>query len=246
MARVRIDSGPRTGIIVELTNARTVFGRHESCDFVLSHPTVSRHHFIIESVQAKHLIVDQESGNGTFVNGEPISWVELKDNDVIKVGPFSLVFEDTWSEPLRPVNESQASSPVASRFSEDYPVEYLMGIQHFNSGMYFEAHEIWEEIWLRSSDEARVFYQMLIQAAVALLHHQRGNYRGARGMYQNVVEKLAILPPAFMSLDLVDFKRQFLAFFESLKQGNWEDSRYATSQERVLLRSVEEKSNQGR
>ena len=101
-----------------------------------------------------------------------------------------------------------------------YPVEYIEGIQHFNAGRYFDAHEVWEEIWLRSSGDTKVFYQMLIQTAVGLHHYERGNARGARGMHANVIEKLGRLPAVFMSLDLVDFSRQFRTFLAELIEKN--------------------------
>src|SRR6185295_17535990 len=92
-----------------------------------------------------------------------------------------------------------------------YPSHYLQGIEHFNAGRYFDAHEVWEEIWLHSLGDTKVFYQMLIQAAVGLHHYERGNSRGALGMHANVVEKLGRLPSVFMSLDLVEFARSFNA-----------------------------------
>lgn len=236
MARVRFDSGPRAGAIFDLNSAKTVFGRHESCDCVLSHPTVSRHHFFIESVQGKHLIVDQGSGNGTFVNGTTVSWMALKHRDVIRAGPFALIFENSDAEMI-PVSEELIPKADAG-FSGEYPREYLLGIEHFNAGRYFEAHEIWEEIWLRSSDEAKVFFQMLIQAAVGLLHFERGNYKGARGMYRNVVEKVDTLPGVFMSLDVNGFDRQFREFFEPLKNSEWEKSPEGRRMEPIQLRSV--------
>ena len=87
---------------------------------------------------------------------------------------------------------------------------------HFNAGRYFEAHEIWEEIWLRSSGEEKLFYQMLIQSAVGLYHFERNNWSGARGMHRRVTEKLAALPRLYMSLDLADFERQFNTLLKPL------------------------------
>ena len=92
----------------------------------------------------------------------------------------------------------------------------VLVIEHFNARRYFDAHEVWEEIWLQSSGDTKLFYQMLIQAAVGLYHYERGNARGARGMHANVVDKLDRLPSFLMSLDLVDFSRQFRGFFTEL------------------------------
>ncbi len=209
---------------------RLSFGRHRSCDHVLGHPTVSRQHFFLELTGGKVLIVDNSSGNGTFVNSNRISWAELKAGDTIQAGPFVLVAEISLesdapaeagvdSSGLAAVaagESSETASPLHSRFQGIYPREYLEGVVHFNAGRYFEAHEVWEEIWLKSSGEEKVFYQMLIQSAVGLYHFQRNNWTGARGMHKRVAEKLTALPGAYMSLDLVDFGRQFKALFRAL------------------------------
>ncbi|HEY6329060.1 MAG TPA: DUF309 domain-containing protein, partial [Blastocatellia bacterium] len=56
-----------------------------------------------------------------------------------------------------------------------YPRQYSDGIIHFNSRRYYEAHEVWEEVWLESTGTEKLFYQMLIQSAVGLHHYERGN-----------------------------------------------------------------------
>jgi predicted metal-dependent hydrolase len=220
MPFVRFQTGPRKGESLALEENKIVFGRHLSCQCVLPHPTVSREHFFIERTGGKFFVVDNESGNGTFVNQERITWVELKEGDKIKVGPFILTFylsdEDLLPENPSP-SQAQADDLKSLEFDEEqelaYPAEYLEGITHFNAGRYFEAHEAWEEIWLHSSGDAKVFYQMMIQAAVGLYHHERNNARGARGMYNNVIEKLERLPSFYMSLNLEEFARQFKSFF---------------------------------
>ena len=103
-----------------------------------------------------------------------------------------------------------------------YPSEYLQGISLFNAGQYFDAHEAWEEIWLRSSGDAKLFYQMLIQSAVGLHHYERGNARGGRGMHKAVTDKLSLLPKIFQSLDLAAFSRQFREFFSDLIERDYE------------------------
>ena len=103
-----------------------------------------------------------------------------------------------------------------------YAREYIEGIEHFNARRYFEAHEIWEEIWLRSAGDTKLFYQMLIQAAVGLHHYERGNTRGGRGMHKRVMEKVQLLPSFYMSLDLADFSEQFNGFFADLIENNIE------------------------
>lgn len=216
MALLRFDSKLRKGEIVSLIKKKIVFGRQPACDCVLRHPTVSREHFFIERNGDTFFVVDSGSGNGTFVNGERISWVELKDGDVIKVGPFLL-----RAELVRHTQPLKINPPSIEEFDPEieqlYPGEYLDGIRLFNAGRYFDAHEAWEEIWQHSSGETKLFYQMLIQAAVCLHHYENGNMRGAQGMYERALDKLAHLPDEFMSLNLIDFTQQFKTYIADMK-----------------------------
>ncbi|MBC7195416.1 MAG: FHA domain-containing protein, partial [Caldisericia bacterium] len=65
------------------------------CDLVLSDPTVSKEHCKIKVEEDnKVYIYDLASENGTFVNDkEVVGPVELKDNDVIKIGRTKFVFK---------------------------------------------------------------------------------------------------------------------------------------------------------
>ena len=55
-----------------------------------------------------------------------------------------------------------------------------IGIDLFNAGRFWEAHEAWEREWVpdRRGPDAG-FYKGLIQVAAGCLHYQRGNRRGA-------------------------------------------------------------------
>ena len=225
MASLRFETGPRSGETLAIDKNKVTFGRHLSCDHVLKHLTVSRDHFHIELTGGKYFLVDQSSGNGTFVNGQQVSWVEIKSGDRIQAGPFVLLVELSDEERERAIQTAAIGEPATSHSAnavdasaydevhvQSYPREYLEGIRRLNAGEYFEAHEIWEEIWLRSSGDTKLFYQTLIQAAVGMHHYVRGNMRGALGMHKNVMEKLERLPEVFMSLDLVQFKREFEEF----------------------------------
>ena len=87
----------------------------------------------------------------------------------------------------------------------EYPAEYLQGIELFNREAFFEAHEVWESIWMRSQGFERLFYQALIQAAAALLHHRNGNRKGALNLAKLASEKFAQLPDNMLGLDVRDF-----------------------------------------
>jgi predicted metal-dependent hydrolase len=62
---------------------------------------------------------------------------------------------------------------------------FYKGIEYFNNQDFFEAHEVWEELWLSTFDESREFLQALIQWALSLYHFSRGNMRGARSLFES-------------------------------------------------------------
>jgi predicted metal-dependent hydrolase len=95
-----------------------------------------------------------------------------------------------------------------------HPDFFEDGIDLFNQGRFFECHEAWEEIWKRSDGEVKLFYQGLIQAAVAILHAQRGNLEGARSLYQKASEKLDSIPHEHMDLAIGELRVALRRFIE--------------------------------
>ena len=87
------------------------------------------------------------------------------------------------------------------------------GIALFNDGKFFECHEAWEEIWKRSSGDEKLFYQGIIQAAVAILHAQRGNLIGAASLYAKASDKLDHLPSEHMGIALGKLRDALKDFF---------------------------------
>lgn len=85
---------------------------------------------------------------------------------------------------------------------------YRQGIGLFNQGRYFEAHEVWEELWHVSMGDKHRFIQGLIQAAVALEHLRRGNGRGVRSLHKTYPGKFAGLGERFMGLEVGRFLEQ--------------------------------------
>jgi hypothetical protein len=102
-------------------------------------------------------------------------------------------------------------SPEAS-----YDPRYLAGIVLFNRGDYFEAHEVWEDLWMEPAGPDKPFYQGLIQAAVGLCHFCNGNVRGALKLYHSSRDYLSRYGPAHLGLDLAAFAEQMGRCFAEL------------------------------
>ena len=72
--------------------------------------------------------------------------------------------------------------------------KFELGLAHFNSRKFFEAHEIWEEIWLLEPEPEKTFLQGLIQIAAAYHHYGRGNSAGTESLLASGLVKLTRFP----------------------------------------------------
>jgi predicted metal-dependent hydrolase len=100
-----------------------------------------------------------------------------------------------------------------------YDERYLRGIDHFNRREFFEAHEVWEDLWIETNDDRKAFYHGLIQAAVALHHALRGNAGGARSLYARMRNNLDMFRPDAEGLDVDSFLRRMAECCEPLWRG---------------------------
>ena len=71
---------------------RLSIGRTNDNDIVLENRGVSRKHALIEFNNNAAVVIDNESLNGTFVNNRKISEEVLRDDDIITIGKYNLVY----------------------------------------------------------------------------------------------------------------------------------------------------------
>ena len=77
---------------------------------------------------------------------------------------------------------------------------FWRGVELFNAGDYFEAHEVWEEIWTTTEGHERIFFQALIHFAVGCHHLGRGNRLGAARQWAKGVEKMRPFTPEWRGI----------------------------------------------
>ena len=66
-------------------------GRDPAADVSLDNPSVSREHLRFERMPNGHYrVVDQGSANGTYLNEERVQTAYVYNNDVVRIGKFSL------------------------------------------------------------------------------------------------------------------------------------------------------------
>jgi Domain of unknown function (DUF309) len=80
---------------------------------------------------------------------------------------------------------------------------YLGFFQCFNQQLFFEAHEVLEELWLPERGGPRdLFYKGLIQLAGAFVHVQKGRRQPALALLHLARQNLGRFPNVYENLDI--------------------------------------------
>lgn len=112
MAKVIITEGPDKGREYEFAQA-AILGRLDSNDVPIRDGKASREHAKIYQQGQQYAIVDLNSSNGTFVNGQKITKRVLEPGDEVSIGMVRLRFEDPEAE------ERKAAAAAPKRKSLD-------------------------------------------------------------------------------------------------------------------------------
>ncbi len=116
---------------------------------------------------------------------------------------------------------------------------YLFGVDLWNQGYFWEAHEAWEGIWKEtpSDSPARLFLQGMIQLAAALLQREMGKLSGMHSLSEKGLKKLRRVSRRQSTFCGLDLKKWISEFPENLKAGqiyllvSRQDAKNATSGE---------------
>ena len=107
------------------------------------------------------------------------------------------------------------SDPLTSEQSQ----RLREGLALFNSGAFFECHEVLEAVWLDASGENKVFLQGLIQVAVSFYHLRRGNFTGSGRLLRAAVEKLSSPAECRRWIDMAGLLEVLQPLLETIEAG---------------------------
>ncbi len=96
------------------------------------------------------------------------------------------------------------------------------GLELFNQGRYWDAHEAWEEAWMpdRRGPDGR-FYKGLIQVAAGCLHYGRHNRRGAVNKWRSGVDYLRPYLPSHHGVALAPLVDRVDDYLRAMEPGGW-------------------------
>jgi len=102
-----------------------------------------------------------------------------------------------------------------------YDAHYLGYFECFNSGLFYESHDVLEELWLgerKGPDDA--FYKGLIQLAGAFVHLQKNRLHPA-ALFKLAASNLQLYPPIHHGLDLTAVGQLIEHWLEKLLRGDF-------------------------
>jgi len=96
------------------------------------------------------------------------------------------------------------------------------GIELFNSGLYWEAHEAWESEWMPDRKGADGgFYKGLIQVAAGCLHYTRRNRRGAVNKWRSGAGYLRPYLPGHKGIALAPLVSAVDGYLAAMQEAAW-------------------------
>lgn len=108
------------------------------------------------------------------------------------------------------MKHARLSNPavLAGACAEAPTTKALRGLELFNHGEYFDAHELLEAAWNDETGLGRELYRAILQIAVAFLQIERGNYNGAMKMFLRVRQWIEPLPDRCRGVDVARLRRE--------------------------------------
>ena len=106
--------------------------------------------------------------------------------------------------------------------SEQQVVWLNAGVEHFNAGRFWHAHEDWEDLWksLKGVAEQKLVdgVQGLIQIAAMLLNHEREKVRGVTNLWAKASTKLEPVLDGLFGIDVTSLYLDSEPFHQDVQQ----------------------------
>ncbi len=102
---------------------------------------------------------------------------------------------------------------------KQWPAHYLGYFRCFNEGLFYEAHDVLEELWLqdRKAEEAK-YYQGLIQFAGAFVHLKKGRLKPTENLFVLSNNSLRPYPAHYMGYPLQSIREHVAEYLRRLRE----------------------------
>jgi len=119
---------------------------------------------------------------------------------------------------------------IESLQGREFAAHYLGFFDCFNGQLFYEAHEVLEDLWLADKQGPNGdFYKGLIQLAGAFVHLQKNRLRPAAALFKLTRANLAKYPVRHEGLVLTDIARMIEGWLAALESGQFAVNPLATT-----------------
>ena len=95
---------------------------------------------------------------------------------------------------------------------------FFEGLQAYEEKDFFEAHELWEELWSEYYLDDKTFIQGLIQLAVSFVHLGNGNLNGAKSLMKKSGDKFSSYSGLHRGINIDKLKQQIVIIINEYEQ----------------------------
>ena len=95
---------------------------------------------------------------------------------------------------------------------------FFDGLQAYEEKDFFEAHELWEELWSEYYLDDKTFIQGLIQLAVSFVHLGNGNLNGAKSLMKKSGDKFSSYSGLHRGINIDKLKLQIVVIKNEYEQ----------------------------
>ncbi len=97
------------------------------------------------------------------------------------------------------------------------------GLECYRSARFFDAHEHWEGVWLRTAEPEKSFLQAVIQITAAFHHMERGNRTGAASLLRRAHKRLSHCPAVFGGIEVDLLREEVTEWLREIDSGSTGD-----------------------
>ena len=95
---------------------------------------------------------------------------------------------------------------------------FFEGLRAYEEKEFFEAHELWEELWSEYYLADRTLIQGLIQLAVSFVHLGNGNLNGAKSLLKKSADKFSSFSGVHRGINIDNLKKKIMEIKNEYEQ----------------------------
>ena len=135
--RLTVNSGTLAGRVYELQSGFLTIGRGENCSIRFdprAERIASKQHAFVEATSSGFILTDNNSLNGTLVNGEKIQRVQLRSGDSIQIGRHGVVISAEVVDRVPPPDPAAAEFQQIQHAAAHQPENFQNSMSNIGLG----------------------------------------------------------------------------------------------------------------